>query len=232
MASYESAIPYIQKAEGGLSRATTDTASKSPSPFEHNGKTGWHTNRGITWDTFKGLSSKAGYTVNKDNFIFMPDNIWLKIYRVGFWDSARGDLYNSQAIANAVVDWAWASGTGQRGSKGALIRYLAKKGITATNFDSIANGFNELVKKEGEQKVFNDLIDERKRFFVSLKQPANEKGWLARMETLRQQGMSLFGQGVKATYETVKKHPYITVAVVAGMGIALFVLLKTLKQSK
>ena len=122
MASYESAIPYIQKAEGGLSRATTDTASKSPSPFEHNGKTGWHTNRGITWDTFKGLSNKAGYAVNKDNFIFMPDNIWLKIYRVGFWDAARGVLYTSQPIANAVVDWAWASGTGQRASKGALIR--------------------------------------------------------------------------------------------------------------
>ncbi len=232
MASYESAIPYIQKAEGGLSRATTDTASKSPSPYEYNGKTGWHTNRGITWDTFKGMAPKAGYSVSKDNFISMPDNIWLKIYKIGFWDTAKGDLYTSQSIANAVVDWAWASGTGTRGAKGALIRYLGKKGIVASNYDSIAYGFNELVKKEGEQKVFNDLIDERKRFFVSLNQPKNEKGWLSRMEKLRQEGMSLVSEGAKATIEAVKRHPFITAGVVIGMTVAFVVLLKTLKQSK
>lgn len=38
--------------------------------------------------------------------------------------------------------------------------------------------------------------------------------------------------GATATVAAAKKHPYITIAVVAGMGIALFVLLKTLKQAK
>ena len=79
MANLSLAIPYIQKWEGGLSRATTDTASKNPSPYEHNGKTGWHTNKGITWGTFTDLALKLGIAISPFNFLQMPDFIWRKI---------------------------------------------------------------------------------------------------------------------------------------------------------
>ncbi len=223
MADYKSAIPYIQKAEGGLSRSLTDTASQNPSPYTYNGQTGWHTNRGIQWTTFKSLAPKGGYEVSENNFIRMSDAIWLAIYRVGFWDVMMGDRYTSQPIANAVVDWGWASGTGDRGAKGALIRYLKTKGITANGYQTIADGFNELVKRQGEKKVFNDLVDERKRFFKSLNQPANEKGWLARMEELRDQGLSILGSGL----EYAKKNIATTIMLILGIsaltyGIILF----------
>lgn len=216
MADYRNAIPYIQKAEGGLSRAITDTASKNPSPYVHNGQSGWHTNRGITWETFKSLAPKAGYAVTEDNFIRMPDNIWLSIYKIGYWDPMKGDSYQSQAVANAVVDFAWASGTG--GATRALSKYLGKQGILATNAQSIADGFNKLVKDKSEAAAFNSLIDERKRFFQSLNQPANEKGWLARMETLRQQGTSILGAGV----EFIKKNP-IKSGVAIALGLSLII---------
>jgi lysozyme family protein len=224
MATYESAIPYIQKAEGGLSRATTDTASGNPSPYVYKGVTGWHTNRGIIWPTFKTMAPRVGYEINQENFINMPDKIWLGIYKVGFWDDMKGDLYKSQPVANAIVDFAWASGGG--GARRSLIKYLATKGIKANDSTSIANAFNTLVEKEGENKVFNDLIDERKRFFKSLNQPANEKGWLNRMETLRKQGLSLIVSGVT----TIKKNPIPTAIITVLLLVSTYVLVNQFKK--
>lgn len=235
MANFQSAIPYIQKAEGGLSRATSDSASANPSPYVYKGQTGWHTNRGITWGTFKDLSPKLGYEISEQNFIYMPDDVWYKIYKGGFWDAVKGDLYQSQAIANAVVDFAWAAGTG--GSKKSLIKFLKSKDVTADGPQTIAEGFNKLVEKEGENKVFNDLIDHRKAFFKSLNQPANEKGWLARMESLRKQGLDIISKGAKEVVETAKKgvetvkqNPITSALVTLALIVSAYVLYSQLKR--
>jgi lysozyme family protein len=185
----DSLISYIKKAEGGLSRATTDTASKKPSPYVYKGVTGWHTNKGVKWETFEFLAPSAGYEVTADNFLNMPDSVWGKIFKIGYWDELKCSEYQSQAIANAVGDWAWASGAG--GARSALKRYLLTKGITAKDSRAIAAAFNILVAKDGEKKVYNDLINERIRFFKALNQPANEKGWINRMEKLRALGSEI-----------------------------------------
>lgn len=233
MATYESAIPYIKKSEGGLSRATTDTASKKPAPFNYKGQTGWHTNRGITWETFNSLASQLGYAPSADNFFKMPDDIWLKIYKGGYWNPMQGDRYDSQPIANAIVDFAWAGGVG--GSTNALIKYLASKNIKADGVITISQGLNELTKKDGEKKAFNDLIDYRKAWFISLNQPANTGGWLSRMEELRKQGSSLIKetiQKVGEATETVKKNPTTTVIITILLAVSGYVLFKQLKKSK
>ena len=49
MANFKDIKGLTLKWEGGLSRATTDSASKNSSPYVHEGVTGWHTNRGITY---------------------------------------------------------------------------------------------------------------------------------------------------------------------------------------
>jgi len=228
MASYESAIPYIQKAEGGLSRSTTDTASSNPSPYTYNGVTGWHTNRGVTWTTFVNLSSQAGYAVTQDNFINMPDSIWLSIYKIGYWQPMSGDLYNSQSIANAVVDFAW--GAGVSGAKKGLIKFLSNNGINATDSTSIAQGFNQLVSTQGESKTFNDLIDYRKNWFISLNQPSNQNGWLSRMETLRQQGINLIGTEVEAGVQFVKHNIWLTAGITVLFMFSLGVIYNKLKE--
>ncbi len=208
-ATYESAIPYIKKAEGGLSRAVSDSASKNPSPYIHNGITGWHTNRGITFSTFKALAPIAGYQVNQNNFIEMPDSIWLSIYKTGFWDAMKGGLYENQAIANTVVDFAWGSGTTTATKQ--LIKFLNAKNIQADGVNTIAEGFNKLVKKEGAEKVFSDLINYRKSFFTSLNQLANINGWFSRMDTLKMEGLQI----IASTGKSVKKNP---------LGVAFLIL--------
>ena len=69
MADYTNIINFIKAKEGGLSSATTDTASRNPSNCGNgsNGKP-YHTNKGVTWSTFKSLSSKLGYSATCDNF--------------------------------------------------------------------------------------------------------------------------------------------------------------------
>jgi lysozyme family protein len=217
MANFMGAVAYIQKAEGGLSRATTDTASKHPSPWVYQGKTGWHTNRGITYQTFIQLSQKAGYAPSMNNFIFMPDSVWFGIYKTGFWEPMAGDLYTSQAIANAVVDDAWASGTG--GAIKSLSKYLKFKGLTANNATELAKGFNQLVADQGEKRIFDELIDWRKQFFISLHQAANERGWLKRMDTLKEQGEALIGGGGGGTGSGSGKI-IIYVILLAGLAAA------------
>ncbi|MGQ0829875.1 MAG: glycosyl hydrolase 108 family protein [Bacteroidota bacterium] len=199
MAKVDSAIPYIKKSEGGLSRAVTDTASKNPAPWPYNGKTGWHTNKGITYTTFVGLAPKLGYAITADNFFVMPDGIWFKIYKHGYWDPMQGDKINSQAMANAMADYAWAFGVG--GAEKRIKRWLLTTyNIKANTMNEVAAAINTLTAKDDED-VFLKFIIHRKAAFTALNQPANEKGWLARMEDLKNEGLKLVSKVTKTVSE-------------------------------
>lgn len=189
MASVNSAIPYIKRSEGGLSRATTDTASKNPAPWPYKGKTGWHTNKGVTYTTFVSLSSKLGYSITPDNFFLMPDSIWLKIYKHGYWDPMQGDKIHSQAMANAIADYAW--GFGVSGATTRIKRWLQTTfNIKVNSMNEAVEAINELTKKD-DKTVFLKFIEHRKAAFAALNQPANEKGWFARMDDLKTEGLKL-----------------------------------------
>jgi len=125
MAVYTKIVSFIKAKEGGLSSTTTDTASKNPSNCGK-GSNGlpYHTNKGVTWSTFKGLSSKLGYSASCDNFVKMPDDIWGKIYKDGYWNPMQGDRIKNQAIANTFVEMAWGSGVGSNTSSKGAIAYL------------------------------------------------------------------------------------------------------------
>lgn len=197
MANLQKAIPYIRKAEGGLSRATTDTASKNPAPFPYQGKTGWHTNKGITWTTFSSLAPKLGYQATADNFFVMPDPIWEKIYRHGYWNPMNADKINSEAIAVAIVDYAWAFGVG--GATTRLKRWVKTAyGVDASNMTDVVNVIN---KQQNESETFDKLIVHRKAAFTALNQPANEKGWQSRMDELKKFGSSLLSNITKTISE-------------------------------
>ena len=184
MADLNKAIPYIRKAEGGLSRATTDTASKNPAPFTYNGKTGWHTNKGVTWTTFSSLAPTLAYTASADNFFKMPDAIWEKIYRNGYWNPMQADKIKSDAIAIAIVDYAWAFGVG--GAQSRLKVWV--KSTFGTDAKTMTDVVNAINKQSSEAETFNKLIIHRKAAFAALKQPVNERGWFARMDELKQYG--------------------------------------------
>jgi hypothetical protein len=188
MAQYTNIISFIKDKEGGLSSATTDTASKNPSNCGNgsNGKP-YHTNKGVTWGTFKGSSSKLGYSASCDNFLKMPNDIWGKIYKEGYWNPIQGDRIKNQAIANTFVEMAYMSGVGSNTSTRGAIPYLKNffKSKYNKNFDTISqivDYVNELDDKGQTPELFEKLYDFRKSLYTSFNQPSNIKGWFNRLD--------------------------------------------------
>jgi hypothetical protein len=188
MADYIKIVSFIKTKEGGLSSATTDTASSNPSNCG-NGKNGkpYHTNKGVTWSTFKGLSAKLGYSATCDNFIKMPDSIWGKIYKDGYWNPMQGDRIKNQAIANTFVEMAWLSGVGSNTSTKGAIPYLknffkSKYNKSFSSITQIVDYVNELDKNGKTPELFEKLYDFRKSLYTSFNQPSNLKGWINRLD--------------------------------------------------
>lgn len=189
MADFRKAIPFITAAEGGLSRSTADSASKHPAPWPYKGKSGWHTNKGITYSTFVAMAPKLGYQVTATNFFVMPEAIWAKIFKTGYWDLVKADKINSAPVALALVDYAFNFGPG--GALRRISTWLASYyQIDAKGSAEIASAINNLTRKS-DKEFFLAFIEHRKRAYKALKQPANEEGWLARMEELKETGLSL-----------------------------------------
>ena len=189
MVNYKNLVPFIKIKEGGISGTPKDSASKNPSPCGKD-RQGYpyHTNKGVQWATFKLLASKGGYTASCDNFLKMPDDIWNRIYKVGFWDEIQGDRIKNQAIANTFVEMAWLSGVGSNTSTKGAIPYIKnflknKYNKSLDTLTEIVNYVNELDDKGETSKLFEDLYDFRKNLYKSFNQPSNLKGWLNRLDS-------------------------------------------------
>jgi lysozyme family protein len=171
--------------EGGLSRALTDTASSNPCPVSFNGKTGWHTNKGVTWTTFVSLAPALGYSPTADNFFAMPRSIWDKIYKHGYWNPFGLDQMKSESMAAVIVSWAW--GSGVQGATNRLESFMKSK----YNYQGgrsrlpIRDFIDNLVKTHNENEIFHSFCDERARQFRAMNQAANLQGWLNRLARFR-----------------------------------------------
>lgn len=187
MADYKNIVPFIRKVEGGVSSNPKDTASQNPSPCGSKNGYPIHTNKGIQWATFKGLASKGGYTASCDNFINMPDSVWLKVYKSGFWDAIKGDEIRNQAIANTFVEMNWGSGMGSiskgTGTLGWLNSFFQKNyNKNLTTISQMVDFVNELDKKGQTPELFEKLNDFRANKYKALNQPTFIKGWLNRLD--------------------------------------------------
>lgn len=187
MADYRNIVPFIRKVEGGVSSNPKDTASQNPSPCGSKNGYPIHTNKGIQWATFKGLASKGGYTASCDNFINMPDSVWLKVYKTGFWDAIKGDEIRNQAIANTFVEMNWGSGMGNitkgTGTLGWLNSFFQKNyNKNLTTISQMVDFVNELDKKGQTPELFEKLNDFRANKYKALNQPTFIKGWLNRLD--------------------------------------------------
>lgn len=94
MAQAKLLMPFILKWEGGFVNDPLDR--------------GGATNKGITIGTFRQF---YGAAATVDLLKRITDEEWLNIFRAGYWNPWCADHIRTQAIANIVVDWAWASGT-------------------------------------------------------------------------------------------------------------------------
>jgi lysozyme family protein len=187
MVNYKNLVPFIKIKEGGISGTPKDSASKNPSPCGKD-RQGYpyHTNKGVQWATFKGLASKGGYTASCDNFLKMPDDIWNRIYKVGFWDEIQGDRIQNQAIANTFVEMVWGSGLGSvsrgTGTLGWLNSFFKKNyNQNLTSITQMVNFVNKLDNEGKTPELFEKLNNFRASKYKALNQPAFTKGWLNRL---------------------------------------------------
>lgn len=174
--------PFIKKWEGGLSKDPSDTAAAYPSPWG-----GYHTNMGVTYSTFVSLSSELGYEVNKDNFINMPDSIWLKIMKKYMGAYPIEEINHLPSIQAVIFTWTW--GSGAAGSEKHLANFQRNYfGIQDSNItkQEIVLNFKERVNIFNEAIVFNALCDDRERQFKSFSTwNVHGKGWLNRLNDFR-----------------------------------------------
>jgi lysozyme family protein len=178
MTLIEKYVKFTKKWEGGLSKDKSDSASSFPCPTPFNGKTGWHTNAGITykaWSSFFGVE-------NDHRFFAMNSADWFQIFKEGYWNGVKGDLYRSQNIAIFVTGMAWGSGVKQA-SKSLQVAInhcdllCSVDGVIGNKTIACANAIEP-------QKLFDALIAERKRFFYAIGTGKNAKfltGWLNRL---------------------------------------------------
>jgi lysozyme family protein len=186
MANYKLLIPFIKDAEGGLSADSKDSSSKNPSPCLNNNGVAYHTNKGITWATFTGLSKKLGYATTCYNFLKMPDEIWAKIYKNGYWDAVKGDQIKNQAIANTFAEMTWGSGFGCATCKSGTLPFLKqffKKHYNKdfSNIDQIVDFVNEIESKGKTSILFELLNNFRAEKYKNMNQPNFLRGWLNRL---------------------------------------------------
>ena len=210
LAQFDNIVPFTLKYEGGLSRAKTDYASKYPSPYTYNGKTGWHTNKGVTYATFEKLAPVLKYKNNAENFLTMPMSIWRPIAKTGYWDKIKLDTLKSQAVANILFSFMWGSGYAwlprisrylkSKGIEYTGAYYKDKKLIIAKDLNTIAAKFNQLIDKQGEQKTFDELIKQKEDYLKALNQPANLPGWLKRLDALKTESMKFIQNAGLSTF--------------------------------
>ena len=117
----------------------------------------------------------------------MPDDIWGKIYKDGFWNPIQGDRIQNQAIANTFVEMAWGSGVGSNTSSRGAIGYLknffkSKYNKSFDNITQIVDYVNELDNNGQTPELFEKLYDFRKSLYTSFNQPSNLKGWFNRLD--------------------------------------------------
>lgn len=180
MADYKNIIGFTEVMEGGKSSDQNDSARKNPSPCG-TGKNGFpiHTNKGVQWITFKTLASSLGYEPSCANFLSMPKDIWLKIFKKGYWDPMKGDDIKNQAIANIFVKWAW--GSGVQGATNSLKKFFKENyNIELSNVNEIKEYVNKIGEDGNNYSLFIKLMAHRKQFLLDIPGTANDKGWFIR----------------------------------------------------
>ncbi len=118
MAKFEKLIPFILYFETGLKKEYLELPL--PEMFAKAKRTGYAndpvdsggaTMCGVTIATYRAYRKRLGYaSTSVDDLKAMPYNAWRDILKSMFWDKWQADLIKSQALANILVDFVWASG--------------------------------------------------------------------------------------------------------------------------
>lgn len=158
-------MPFILKWEGGFVN----------DPYDRGGAT----NKGVTIGTFQ--SFYPGKTV--DDLKRITDEQWLTIFKSGYWNPWQADQIKNQAIANILVDWAWASGARTAIRKVQELLGVAADGLVGNETLSAING-------QDAEELFDRIKVARYDFVDAIvkRDPSQKRfinGWKNRIKSIK-----------------------------------------------
>lgn len=163
MADYKQLKPIVLKYEGGYAGNIDGMTC---------------TMKGVTLATFRKYFGKNKTCKDLKN---ITDWQWDYIFKYGFWDKWQADSIQSQAIANLVVDWTWASGIYG-------IKYPQQ--VLGVKADGIvgAKTLAAINEHPNKEELFNQLWEKRERHFRNIavgNKAKFLKGWLNRLNAFK-----------------------------------------------
>lgn len=166
MARVELLVPHVLKWEGGYVNDPDDL--------------GGMTNKGVTFQTYKAYCRRKGYPQpTEERLRNLTDEQFTDILKTMYWDVCKADEIVNQSVANAIVDWAWNSGTGTAIKEVQKVLDVKVDGV-------IGNVTLAAINSRSPLPLFGAIQQARKAYFERIceARPVNKKylkGWLNRL---------------------------------------------------
>lgn len=170
MADVNKLVPHILKWEGGFVNDPDDL--------------GGATNKGVTFKTYKLYRNRKGLPIpSVGDLKRLSDDEFTDILKTMFWDACRSDEINSQSVANAIVDWAWNSGTTTAAKEIQRVLGVKADGI-------IGNITLSAINSQSPLPLFYKIKAARVKYIerICKSRPENQKyyrGWMNRINDLQ-----------------------------------------------
>ena len=116
------------------------------------------------------------------DLIRLSDEEFTDILKTMYWDACKADFIESQSVANAIVDWAWHSGTAT------AVKEIQKElGVKSDGI--IGNITLSAINSESPLPLFGKIQSLRKEYVerICKARPVNSKfkrGWYNRINSL------------------------------------------------
>ena len=170
MADVTKLVPHILKWEGGFVNDPDDL--------------GGATNKGVTIKTYTFFRwRKHQSTPTIDDLKNISNEEFTAILKEMYWDACRADRIESQSVANAIVDWAWNSGTVTAAKELQKVLGVTVDGVIGNVTLSAINSIDAETMFDLVQKTRIAYLER-----ICLSRPANKKfmkGWMNRVNSLK-----------------------------------------------
>jgi lysozyme family protein len=169
MARVELLVPHILRWEGGYVNDPDDL--------------GGATCKGVCFKTYKLYRQRKKLPKpTLEDLKNISDGEFVSILKEMYWDACRADNIESQSVANAIVDWAWHSGTVTAVKEVQKVLGVEADGIIGNITLSSINSWSPL-------PLFGQIQQARKNYIerICISRPLNEKyrkGWFNRINNL------------------------------------------------
>lgn len=169
MADVTKLVPHILKWEGGFINDPDDL--------------GGATNKGVCYKTYKLYRQRKKLSVPTiEDLKNITNEEFTDILKSMYWDACRADKIESQSVANAIVDWAWHSGTITAVKEVQKVLGVESDGIIGNITLSAINSYSPFPLFVVIQQTRIAYIER-----ICISRPTNNKfknGWLNRINSI------------------------------------------------